>query len=68
MLPSRIIPLSDTTTLTSLRSKNIFVGCPVPSGITIGVVADNENGDPEKGAPLPSVTVTKNGVVSAVDK
>jgi hypothetical protein len=31
-------------------------------------VAEIKNGDPGNGDPLPSVTVTKNGVVSCVDK
>jgi len=41
--------LSETTVLTSLRSKNIFVGCPNPIDITTGVAADKENGEPGYG-------------------
>jgi hypothetical protein len=49
-------------------SKNICVGCPVPISIFRGVVTDNEKGEFGIGVPLPSVIVTKNGVISEVDK
>lgn len=36
--------------------------------ITTGLEADNEKGEPEIAIPLPSVTVTRKGVVSDVER
>jgi hypothetical protein len=68
LLPDNIIPLSETTVLTSLRFRNIFVGWPVPIEMKFGVAAEIKTGELGYGFPLPSVIVTKKGVVSGVDK